>query len=37
MDKLLQQFLLIAKSQSVTAAAQLAGLSQPTITSNLKK
>lgn len=37
MDKLLQQFLLVARHQSVSAAAQKAGLSQPTVTSNLKK
>ena len=37
MDKLLQQFLLVARLQSVSAAAQMAGLSQPTVTSNLKK
>ncbi|MCW8327191.1 LysR family transcriptional regulator [Photobacterium sp. SDRW27] len=37
MDKLLQQFLLVARLQSVSAAAKMAGLSQPTVTSNLKK
>ncbi|WP_425670823.1 LysR family transcriptional regulator [Vibrio owensii] len=37
MDKSLQQFLLIARCQSISAAARMAGLSQPTMTSNLKK
>ncbi|MEI8598528.1 LysR family transcriptional regulator [Vibrio sp. M60_M31a] len=37
MDKSLQQFLLVARCQSISAAAKLAGLSQPTVTSNLKK
>ncbi|MDF2153089.1 LysR family transcriptional regulator [Vibrio sp. CAU 1672] len=37
MDKSLQQFLLVARCQSISAAARMAGLSQPTVTSNLKK
>jgi DNA-binding transcriptional LysR family regulator len=37
MDKSLQQFLLVARSKSISAAARLAGLSQPTVTYNLKK
>ncbi|ELP3329645.1 LysR family transcriptional regulator, partial [Vibrio alginolyticus] len=30
MDKSLQQFLLVARCQSISAAARMAGLSQPT-------
>ncbi|MGF1690849.1 LysR family transcriptional regulator [Photobacterium kagoshimensis] len=37
MDKSLQQFLLVARCKSISAAARMAGLSQPTVTSNLKK
>ncbi|MEF1337975.1 LysR family transcriptional regulator, partial [Vibrio rotiferianus] len=37
MDKSLQQFLLVARCKSISAAASLAGLSQPTVTHNLKK
>ena len=37
MDKSLQQFLLVARCKSISAAARLAGLSQPTVTHNLKK
>lgn len=37
MDKSLQQFLLVARCQSISDAARMAGLSQPTVTSNLKK
>ncbi|OAN17996.1 LysR family transcriptional regulator [Photobacterium jeanii] len=37
MDKSLQQFLLVARCKSISAAARMAGLSQPTITNNLRK
>ncbi|MET2898815.1 LysR family transcriptional regulator [Vibrio rotiferianus] len=37
LDKSLQQFLLVARCKSISTAARLAGLSQPTVTHNLKK
>jgi len=37
MDKSLQQFLLVARLKSISAAAKVAQLAQPTITCNIKK
>lgn len=37
MDKSMQQFLLVARCKNISVAARMAGLSQPTVTSNLRK
>ncbi|MCG7587164.1 LysR family transcriptional regulator [Photobacterium sp. OFAV2-7] len=37
MDKSLQQFLLVARLKSISAAAKVSKLSQPTISSNIKR